>query len=559
MSKVSRGVPKEIAEFGERQFNDTGAALVEILRVKAATVRKHFKQLQGATFLVSVASMDRVRIYFFDRAGNMMIAENIEPENYNRVRKQSRLLAKFVKPRPPTPEELRMEATEELRQALSKAIRRVSRALAVSEPEFPPTFVTKSVNQEQTQGFGVSFEEDGAILFEEPSVKSIWSEGIMTRTAFLLLLDWKKSELSFSECVGNALALSLARKSARNDWLQIWTEKSKNSEMKPVVDHFVNHSDTYHTDGYRWILQLIQRGPVSDHLEHWIKGLTIIHENLEVSLGTEDYHTIARLISSLSDPRKISKAQDKLRTIHLSARALCDPTPLGLELVIEDKKDADPDSDWLAVTYLEGGNVRRIHIGTGTGDPVYLVSYFLSIDNIFPKPGGIKPLGNDIIRWALKAFGLESELTPTYSSMVELKSRTLSSAEKAVLERLIEGEQQVLYDTLVGSPGRLKSLMDSGAVSMVPSFHHVGLKPNLLVKGGFDRLRAVAEDASLEATTFVSNDEAISLISAPGAWAQRAIRATLSNGCAVYPVVDILSQRGLIRTERMTIGDFVPS
>jgi hypothetical protein len=559
LSKVSRGLPKEIAAFGEKQFQDTGAALVEILRVKAITIRKHFKKLQGATFLVSVVSMDRVRVYFFDRAGTMMIAENLEPENYSRVRKQSRLVAKFAKPRPPTPEELRMEATEELRQALSKALRRVSRTLAVSEPEFPPTFVTKLVNQEPRQGFGVSFETDGAILFEEPSVKSTWFEGIMTRTAFLLLLDSEKSTLPFSECVGNAVALSLAKKNTRETWLQVWLERSKDSELKSVVDHLVDHSDTYFTDGYRWILQLIQRAPAGSQLDNWISGLSTIHESLEVSLGTEDYHSLTRFISRLSSPRRLPKTQDTLRPIHLSARALCDPTPLGLQLVIADLKKKTDDSDWLSVDYLVNSKIRRIGIGAKAGNPITSISYRLSIDDIFPKPGGLRPHGNDIIRWAQKALGMQTEQHPTYFCKVDLKSRTLTSAEKAVLERLIEGRRQVLYDTLVGSPGRMKSLLDSGAVSLVPSFHHVGMKANLIARGESDSVNEVVEDASLEATTFMSDVESISLMSAPGAWAQRAIQASLSNGCALYAVVDVRSERNLVGIENLNLGVTVPS
>jgi hypothetical protein len=551
MAKSSRGVPKEIAAFGEKQFIDTGAALVEILRVKASTIRKYYKQLQGVAFLVSVVSLDRVRVYFFSRAGTLVIAENIEPEEYEPIRKKSKLVAKFVKPRPPTPEELRMEATEELRQALSRALRRVSRTLAVGEPDFPPTFVTKAVNPESNQGFGVSFEEDGAVLFEEPSVKAAWSEGIMTRTAFLLLLEPEKSRLPFSECVGNGLALALTKKETKDLWLRVWLERSKDSEMKPTVGHLVDHTDTYNSDGFRWILQLIRKGPSTSSLRDWISGLSIIHENLEVSLGTEDYHTITRFLSNLAKPRRLSKDLNRLQSIHLSARALCDPTPLGLHLAVKDSIQVDDTSDWLSIEYLVDGHIKQLRIGTGDGIAVRSISYRLSINDIFPKQGGLRSQGADIIRWALGALGVKLDSADTFLTEIEMKPRTLSPAETAVLERLSSGEHQVLSHTLVGSPARVKSLMDSGAVSLLPSFHHLGLRANLTVRGRPDAVKEVVEDSSLEATTILSESESIAIIAAPGIWAHRAIEMSQSHGCATHWIIGIYSGRNLVRSESL--------
>jgi len=138
MQKRSRGVPKELASFGEKQFHDTGAAAVEILRVKASTIRKHFKSLKGTSFLVAVVNLDRVRIYMFNLAGVMLGAENLDEAQYSQIRKTSRLLSKFEKPIPPTEEELRMEATEELRSALSRAIRWKSGEIIRKERRFSP-------------------------------------------------------------------------------------------------------------------------------------------------------------------------------------------------------------------------------------------------------------------------------------------------------------------------------------------------------------------------------------------------------------------------------------
>ena len=99
MPRSAREVPKEIAAFGERQFKETGATAVEVLRVKAAVMRKHFRKLKGITFLVAVVSLDRVRVYFFNAAGVMLIGENIEPSIYVKIRRASKLIVKFEKPK----------------------------------------------------------------------------------------------------------------------------------------------------------------------------------------------------------------------------------------------------------------------------------------------------------------------------------------------------------------------------------------------------------------------------------------------------------------------------
>ncbi|MFW9945081.1 MAG: hypothetical protein ACFFB7_08790, partial [Candidatus Sifarchaeia archaeon] len=95
MPRKTRDVPKEIASFGERQFEETGAEKVEILRVKAATMRKHFSKLRGTTYLVGVVNRDAARVYFFDAKGVILVGENVEHTQYDRIRKNSRLLAKF--------------------------------------------------------------------------------------------------------------------------------------------------------------------------------------------------------------------------------------------------------------------------------------------------------------------------------------------------------------------------------------------------------------------------------------------------------------------------------
>ena len=147
LPRSAREVPKEIAAFGEKQFKETGAAAVEVIRVKAAVMRKHFRELKGITYLVAVVAIDRVRIYFFNAAGVMLVGENVEVSMYQKVRSSSKLIAKFEKPRELTPEEKRIEATQELRDSLAKAIRRVTRVLTTASPTFPDIYVTRTSSE----------------------------------------------------------------------------------------------------------------------------------------------------------------------------------------------------------------------------------------------------------------------------------------------------------------------------------------------------------------------------------------------------------------------------
>ena len=82
MVRTSRELPKELAEFGQRQFNETGAQSVEVLRVKAAVIRKYWAKLKGIAFLVGVVSLDRVRVYFFSATGVMLVGENVDHDIY---------------------------------------------------------------------------------------------------------------------------------------------------------------------------------------------------------------------------------------------------------------------------------------------------------------------------------------------------------------------------------------------------------------------------------------------------------------------------------------------
>jgi hypothetical protein len=185
LPRSAREIPKEIAAFGERQFKETGAAAVEVLRVKAAVMRKHFSKLKGITFLVAVVSLDRVRVYFFNAAGVMLVGENIETSMYGKIRSKSKLITKYEKPKILTPEELRIEATQDLRDSLTKSIRRISRFLATREPTFPDIFITRITPTSSIHSFGMQISVDGEFLFEETALIEKSAEGIIARSAFL--------------------------------------------------------------------------------------------------------------------------------------------------------------------------------------------------------------------------------------------------------------------------------------------------------------------------------------------------------------------------------------
>jgi hypothetical protein len=76
MSRRARKIPSTIADFGEKQFKDLNPDLVEVLRVKASTIRKYWSQLRGITFLVAVVTSERVRIYFFNSQAVMLARIN---------------------------------------------------------------------------------------------------------------------------------------------------------------------------------------------------------------------------------------------------------------------------------------------------------------------------------------------------------------------------------------------------------------------------------------------------------------------------------------------------
>ncbi|MFW9926190.1 MAG: hypothetical protein ACFFDM_05415, partial [Candidatus Thorarchaeota archaeon] len=332
MSRSAREIPKEVAAFGERQFRETGAAVVEVLRVKAAVMRKHFSKLKGITFLVAVVSLDRVRVYFFNAAGIMLIGENIEPSMYGKVRRASKLIAKFEKPRELTPEELRIEATQELRDSLTKSIRRISRFLATSEPTFPDIFITRSEPTSSIHSFGLQISDDGALLFEENALKEKFAIGVITRSAFLALLDDSIARNDISSIIGNGISLAILKGADRKAMLELWRKRSKGSESLPLVNHMISHPESYSSDGFQRVFSLLKQAPLDIKLTDWIRAFHILHDSIQVAIGTEDYHIIQGFCKTLEKPRKLEDHRHSLEKIHLAPRVICNPTPLEIPI-----------------------------------------------------------------------------------------------------------------------------------------------------------------------------------------------------------------------------------
>jgi hypothetical protein len=353
LSKISREIPKAIASFGEKQFKETGASLVEVLRVKEVVLRKHFQQLKGILYLVAVVSRDRVRVYFFNAAGIMVIGENLEPTIYNEVRKSSKLVAKYEKPRPLTPEELRIEATQDMRDALGKAIRRVSRMLALKEPEFPDIFVTRAEKDDDYQRFGIQINEDKELMFEEATISKSWNDGLLLRAAFLLHFEKQQWNSDFISLVGNGLALSLLKGEVRVSWYNEWKKRSKGSIWEPAFNHLAYHATTYTPNGYSLLISLLSKLPLDLDFSDWQNSVQTIHDSLTVSLGTEDYHIIDGFCKTLRNPQQLNKRRYFLESIHLSPRTLCNPSPLGIRLSVA-VKDGPNDDSWASIRYIEG-------------------------------------------------------------------------------------------------------------------------------------------------------------------------------------------------------------
>jgi len=548
LSRSAREIPKKIAAFGERQFKETGAAVVEVLRVKAAVMRKHFSKLKGITFLVAVVSLDRVRVYFFNAVGVMLVGENIEPSMYSKIRSKSKLITKFEKPKILTPEELRIEATQDLRDSLTKSIRRISRFLTTSEPTFPDIFITRAAPTTSINSFGLQISDDGEFLFEETELIEKSAEGIIARSAFLVLLEGSLTNLEISSIVGNGISLALLKGAERKAMLEKWRKKSKGTDSLPLVNHMITHAECYSNEGFSRILMLLKKAPTNIRMEDLMHAFGVIHKSVQVAIGTEEYHTIQGFCKTLEKPRKLQARRHKLEAIHLTPRVLCDPTPLDIELSASIRKPHE--SAWVEVNFIDGSHLKTFTIGESSDSVIKSIEYWLNLEDVYPSSGGLVSHGNDIIRRALAKLGLSDEPLSTFEREVEFSEKALKSSERAVLERLISGQLEILSNTLVGSPQAVESLLKTNRIALVPGFNHIGVNPDFLIRGKSDNVRSVTRSCCLEATLFNTDSETTAIVSAPGSWKAELLESTLSENLNLWPIHSTTSQRNILRNEQ---------
>jgi hypothetical protein len=554
VSRSSREIPKAIAAFGEKQFKETGAAAVEVLRVKAAVMRKHFRQLKGILFLVAVISLDRVRVYFFNSAGIMVIGENLEATIYNKVRKSSKLIAKFEKPKILTPEELRIEATQELRDNLGKALRRVTRFLAAKEPQFPDIYVTRSKSEDTTQNFGLQITPDSEFIFEENSLTQKWIDGLLTRAAFLVHLDPTQWVNEAACSVGNGLVLSLLKDPARTHWTNEWKKQSKDTPWFPVVTHFQKHQVTYGPEVFNWFVSVFKHSSSDIQANEWIQALANVHDSVVVPIGTSEYHMIDSFCKTLTNPNQLIKRRHLLESIHLAPRVFCDGSSIGNQIAVS-LSDEEQVESWASVQMIRGSEKEVLSIGTQNQEPIDTFEYLLNFEDIYPSSTGPLSHGLDIVRRTLEKLGVVRKLVNTYEARVELKTdRILETKEVAVLERLLKGNLDIISNTLVGSPQIVKHLLETETIVFLPDFYHLGIEPTFVIHGEYDDVKRIGE-STVEATIFKCSSKAYGIVSAPTSWRKPLLESVFDSNLAIWPIISVKSNRRLIRHERICEDD----
>ncbi|MGY5874425.1 MAG: hypothetical protein RTU30_01655 [Candidatus Thorarchaeota archaeon] len=549
MSRSPRQLPKELAVFGEKQFEETGAAAVEILRMKASTIRKHFKKLQGTTYLVAVISLDRVRVYFFNAAGVMSIAENIEVAKYEKIRKTSRLLRKFEKYTPPTPEELRMEATEDLRIRLNKAMRRVARVLATLEREMPDVYVTKAKTDPVGQSFGFHIDDDNSMILEESMLRSDLSNGLIHRVAFLAYLKPKHQKMEFNHCIGNGMAYSLFKdKKLQAKWREIWTKASKDTEYSILTNHFIIHRETYLNSGYRGIFNVLPHLPTSLTFEQSQEVMRLIHDEIFPSLGSQLWHNLMDFCGLLDNPYQLAKKKRLIDSLHLSPRAIVDPSSLGVGLFVG-SFDSPPESEiWFDVKYRDGNTNRHLVLHQDSNSNVESINYWLVPSSVyFDDTGGVSR-GSRALYWIRRYLG-KTLRVGNLDLQLNFQQSELSKVETAVLERLLVGELEILANTLVGSTDVVKSLIEKGHLVLLPDFNHLGFNLNYYLTGMWDEVLEITKDFAREGTVVKSEGIAHAVISSPLIWGKRLLEVLDDTELSIYPVIDVKSKKRILRDE----------
>ncbi|MGY5857794.1 MAG: hypothetical protein RTU63_00375 [Candidatus Thorarchaeota archaeon] len=552
MSRSTREVPKAIAAFGEKQFKETGAAAVEVLRVKAVVMRKHFRQLKGIVFLVAVVSLDRIRVYFFNAAGVMLSGENIDASIYSKVRKSSKLIAKFEKPKVLTQEELRIEATQELRDNFGKAIRKVTRFLAAKEPTFPDIFVTRTKNEDPMQNFGLEVSPDFELIFEENVLSQKWIEGLLIRSAFLLHLEKERWSDEDASAIGNGLAQSLLKDPVRNNWIQKWKKQSKGTKWALTVTHFQEHHETYGPDVFNWLVSVIRNSPTKVESSSWIQALSTIHDSVVVPIGTSEFHAIDGFCKTLEKPNQLVKRRHVLESIHLAPRVFCDSSSIGSPLSVSLGEDTQENS-WASVQIASGSGTQTLTIGTQNDEPIDALEYWLNLEDIYPSSTGPLSHGLDIVRRALEKLGVASSPANTFQTQLEMKKdRSLETKEIAVLERLLMGDLEIISNTLVGSPQIVKRLLEKNCIVFVPDFNHLGIESDFLIHGSYDDVQRIGQ-STLEATILKCDTEAYGIVSAPTSWRRSLLESSIDSNLDIWPILSIKSERRLLRHEKLFV------
>jgi hypothetical protein len=521
--------------------------------VKAAVMRKHFRQLRGIVFLVSVVSLDRVRVYFFNAAGVMLSGENLDASIYAKVRKSSKLIAKFEKPKVLTEEELRIEATQELRDAFGKAIRKVTRFLAAKEPIFPDIFVTRTKTEKPMQNFGVQVSPDFELIFEENVLSQKWTEGLLIRTAFLLHLEKERWTDQAASLIGNGLAQSLLKEPVRNPWIQMWMKQSKGTPWASTVTHFQEHHETYGPDVFKWFVLVIGGSSPTIESHSWIQALSTIHDSVVVPIGTSEYHAIVGFCKSLGNPNQLMKRRYVLESVHLAPRVFCDSTCLEIPITVSLESE-EKENPWASVVTTNGSETQKLTIGNHGGLSIDSLEYWLNLEDIYPSTTGPLSHGLDIVRRSLEKIGVVSKSSNTFHVQIEMNAdRSLETKEIAVLERLIKGDLEIISNTLVGSPQIVKSLLEKKCIAFIPDFYHLGIDPDFLIHGSFVDVQKLCH-STLEATIIRCNDMAYGIVSAPTSWRKPLLESSIKSSVEIWPILSVKSARRILRDERLFFG-----
>ena len=183
------------------------------------------------------------------------------------------------------------------------------------------------------------------------------------------------------------------------------------------------------------------------------------------------------------------------------------------------------------------------------------LDYWLDISDIFPKTAGIISHGSSIHNWVMKLFGLQPRNSHTFETSLNFTDAQLSKTETAVLDRLLEGKLEILSNSLIGSPGVMRSLLERGIISLLPTFNHIGINPDFYVRGNKDELQDILLNHVLEATFFNTNEISHAIISSPPPWRNRVIDVVADADFHLYNIIKILPRKPLLRFED-TLTDF---